>query len=103
MSTSDSLAGLGADLLGGRDLFEVWRFLLGTLCTIYAIVMTARSLWGWIAYLSAPGRTMTLMRNYVVVSLLRLRVRRHAWELTQTAFWLAVLAVLLDLHRNWLG
>lgn len=85
--------------LAHRDVFELYRLLLTTLCTIYALVVTARSLWGWIAYLSAADKMTTVMRRYAVASLLRIRLHRFAWELTQIAFWLAALAVLLDLHR----
>ena len=92
-----------ADIFGGRDPFEVWRFLLGTLCTVYAAVVTGRSLWRWFVYLSAPDRATSFMRQYIVVQLLRLRAQRFAWELGRITFWLAALAVVLDLHRKWVG
>lgn len=89
------------DILGGRDLFELWRLLLGTVCTIYAIVVTARSLWGWVEYLSGSDRTKSMMRKYVIVQLLRLHLRPFAWELAQIGFWALLFLVILYGHRHW--
>ncbi len=88
----------GHGLLGGRDLFELWRLLLCTVCMIYAGVVTLRSLLRWDNYLSGPDRKVSLLRNYVVVQVLRLRFRRFAWEFVQTGLWLLVLVVLLYEH-----
>jgi hypothetical protein len=79
----------------GRDVFEEWRLILGTVCTIYAVVVTTRSIYGWIAYFTQPDRTTNLMRQYVIVQLLRLRIRPFAWELVQIAFWSLASIVLL--------
>lgn len=81
-----------------RDLFESWRLFLGLLCTIYAVVVTVRSAWGWVLYFSGPDKTTALMRNYVVAQLLALRIGKFRSELLQIAFWLAVLLGLLRLH-----
>lgn len=81
-----------------RDLFELWRLLLGTICTIYATVITVRSLWGWVVYLSVPGRSTTVMRNYVIVQLLRLRPGRFADELLYIAGLSILLLLLLRFH-----
>lgn len=81
-----------------RDLFELWRLLLGVLCGTYAAVVTARSLWGWVVYLSVPGRHTTVMRNYVLVSLLRLRPGRFAGELLQISGLCVILLLLLRFH-----
>jgi hypothetical protein len=85
-------------ILGGRDLFEAWRFLLTTTCTIYALVITARSLWGWYTYLAAPGRVRGVMRTYATVQLLRLRFRTFAWEFAQIGLWLVLLLLVLSWH-----
>jgi hypothetical protein len=49
-------------------------------------------------YLSGSGRTVSLIRSYVIVQLLRLRLRRFTWEFLQIGFWLAILLVLLSWH-----
>lgn len=81
------------------DLFELWRLLLATVCAIYAIVVTGRSLYGWFVYLSQPDRTTTLIRQVVIVQLLRLRIRSFVGELLQIAFWGLVAFLLLDWHK----
>ncbi len=81
-----------------RDLFELWRLLLGVLCTVYALVVTGRSLWGWLVYFSHSDRSTILMRNYVLVQLLSLRLGRFTGEFAQIVFWTVVLMVLLKLH-----
>ncbi|MBN2561486.1 MAG: hypothetical protein JXQ75_11210 [Phycisphaerae bacterium] len=91
---------LAVDVLGGRDLFEVWRLVLGTICTIYALVMTARSLWRWCVYLSGADRTVSMMRSYMIVQLLRLRFRRFTREFVQIGLWLLILATVLYWHES---
>ena len=81
------------------DLFELWRLALGLVCTIYALVVTGQNLWEWIVYLSGRDRATVLVRQYVLVQLLRLRVRRFAGELAQIVFWLVALAVILRWHQ----
>lgn len=81
-----------------RDLFELWRLVLGILCTIYATVVTVQSLWHWGVYLSGGDRSTTLMRRYVIIQLLRLKPGRFTWELVQIGFWLVVLMVILRVH-----
>lgn len=84
---------------GSLDLFQIWRIILSTLCGVYATVVTARSMWGWVVYLSGSDRRTSLMRNYVIVQLLRLRPGQFAGEFTQIGAWFAVLVGLLYLHR----
>ncbi len=83
------------------DLFEQWRILLTVVCTVYAVVVTGRSLWSWAVYLSGRDRRTSLLRSYIVVQLLRLRLRRFAGELLQIGFWLAMLLLVLYGHRHW--
>ncbi|RIK61921.1 MAG: hypothetical protein DCC65_18230 [Planctomycetota bacterium] len=84
--------------LVGRDLFELWRLALGLTCTVYATVVTVRSLGGWVAYFSGKDRTTVLLRHYVLAQLVSLRLGRFRDELLRIAFWLAALVVLLRLH-----
>lgn len=99
MQTVGSVVLATADLWGGRDLFEVWRLLLGAACTIYAIVLTSRSLWNWCVYLSGADRTKALMRSYLLVLFLRLQLRPFARELAQIGFWTVILLVVLYGHE----
>ena len=85
-------------ILGGRDLFEFWRLALTTTCCIYAAVMMARSLWRIAAYLSADDRTASVMRSYVVVQVMRLRLRRFTGEFVRIGLCLVILAAVLYAH-----
>jgi hypothetical protein len=82
------------------DLFEVYRYLLFVACTVYAAVVTVRSLWSWVVYFSAEDRVTTAMRQYAIVSLLRLRVARFWTELAAIGVWTVLLVVILHLHRT---
>src|SRR5262245_156273 len=82
----------------GLDLFEFWRFILTVACFIYAAVLTVQSIWNWLVYLSGPQRATTLLRRYVIIQLLRLRLRPFAGELLQIGVWSVVLAQLVRLH-----
>jgi hypothetical protein len=85
--------------LADHDSFEVYRILLGTVCTIYALVVTSRSLWEWIVYLSQPDRQTKLLRQYVIVQFLSLRWKRFAGEFALIAAYLLALAGVLYAHR----
>ena len=57
------------------DFFNFWRYLLGTIATIYATIVTLQSLWGWYVWLTGSDKYMTLVRQYVIVQGLRLRFK----------------------------
>src|SRR4051812_37518559 len=57
------------------DFFDFFRWSLGTVVTIYATVITLQSLWGWYVWLAGGEKYMSLVRRYVLVHGLRLRVR----------------------------
>ena len=60
---------------GDRDLFELYRVVLTTICGVYATVVMTRSLWAWMGFFSGSGRKTGFMRSYLVVHLLRVRSR----------------------------
>jgi hypothetical protein len=57
------------------DFFDLFRWVLGTIVTIYATIITLQSLWGWYVWLSGSDRYMTVLRRYVIVHGLRLRFK----------------------------
>ncbi|HSW46375.1 MAG TPA: hypothetical protein VLM89_12475 [Phycisphaerae bacterium] len=81
------------------DFFETFRWLLAMVCTVYAAVVTWRSLVGWLAYFQSSRETAVLGR-YTLVLLLRMRVRRFAGELLQIVVLTAILILLLYAHRG---
>lgn len=68
------------------DFFNFFRYVLGTVATIYATVLTLQSLWGWYVWLAGGDRYIGLLRRYVVVHGLRLRF---------TSFWGDVIVCIL--------
>ncbi|MBP7935719.1 MAG: hypothetical protein KA354_13815 [Phycisphaerae bacterium] len=81
------------------DLFVWFRWLLATVCTVYAVVVTGRSLWGWLAYFGSSRQTAILGR-YTLVLLLRMRSARFAGELLQIAVLSAMLLALVCMHHG---
>ena len=81
-----------------RDPFEIWRLILSTSCTIYAIVITIRSLMFLAGMIDTGDKHAKLVRNYVVVHLLRLRGGRFKRELSGIGLYSLLLIVLLILH-----
>jgi hypothetical protein len=57
------------------DFFNFWRYLLGTVVTIYATVITLQSLWGWYVWFAGRDKYVSLARRYLIVHGLRLRFR----------------------------
>jgi hypothetical protein len=57
------------------DFFDFFRYLLCTIATIYATVVTLQSLWGWYLTLAGTDKYIALIRRYVVVHGLRLRFK----------------------------
>jgi hypothetical protein len=80
------------------DLFDVWRWLLFLLCTVYTVVVTLRWAAGWLGLLSGRDRGAVLLRHYLIVQMLRLRAGAFGRELVRIGFWTAMLGGLLYLH-----
>ncbi len=55
------------------DLFDYFRWTLGTVVTIYASIVTFQSLYGWYVWLAGTDKHITMLRRYVIVHGLRLR------------------------------
>ena len=49
--------------------------MLAIIATVYATVITLQSLWGWYVWLTGSDRYVSLVRRYLIVHGLRLRVR----------------------------
>ncbi|MFT3789037.1 MAG: hypothetical protein QM770_23160 [Tepidisphaeraceae bacterium] len=61
--------------------FNAFRYLGFVFVTIYFLVTTAQNLWGYYVWLSAKDRYTGMLRNYLIVHGLRLRVRPFMWDL----------------------
>jgi hypothetical protein len=57
------------------DLFNLFRWLFFVFVTVYFLVTTIQFLWSWYVWLWQPDRYMSMLRRYLIVHGLRLRVR----------------------------
>jgi len=87
-------------MLAAFDLFFFFRRFLMIACAVYAIVRLSQSMWRWWRYLFAPRRSAALARHYLLLQVLRIRVRRFATELAQIAALAAVLVLVIWLHHR---
>ena len=80
------------------DLFFFYRRLLMAISGIYALVMVVDRMTSFWRGLRG-SRHLEMARKYVVVQLLRLRVRALWPDLLHLGIWCAVLSGLITLHR----
>jgi hypothetical protein len=57
------------------DFFNFFRYLLGTIVTVYATVLTLQWAWEWAGWLGGRERYVSLLRRYLLVHALRLRFK----------------------------
>src|SRR5260370_2602007 len=60
--------------LNNIDFFDFFRYALGWVVTIYATIITLQSLWGWYVWLAGSDKYISMLRRYVILHSLRLRV-----------------------------
>lgn len=87
-------------MLSDLQIFATYRWLLAIICTIYTLIVTWQTLRSWLIYF-ASGREAHILGRYTVALLLRVRLRRFAWELAQIGGLTTVLILLLYAHE-WL-
>lgn len=80
------------------DLFELWRLLIATICTIYALVISIRSLLYIAGAIDTGDKHAKIVRRYLLLHLLRLRSGRFKRELAGIGTYGVLLVVLLILH-----
>ena len=81
------------------DFFYLFRRLLVVVCTVYAAVRLGQTAIRWHGVLWSGGRKTTVLRHYMMVQLLRVRLRRFTVDLLQIAALAGALAALIYLHR----
>ena len=62
------------------DFFNFFRIGLGWVVTIYATIIMLQSLWSWYVWLAGPDKYISLLRRYVILHSLRLRVRKFGLD-----------------------
>jgi len=83
------------------DLFDVYRWLLLVILSIYSILVIGSSILGAARAVSGVAPHQRLLRTYLTYQLLTIRLRPAAGELRQIAAWLALLLVIWYAHQ-WL-
>jgi hypothetical protein len=81
------------------DFFNFFRWTLGTVVTIYATVVTWQWLYGWWVYFRGKGRYLSLMRRYVLVQGLRLRIKTFGGDVLVCILLTVVWVLLLRAHQ----
>jgi membrane-associated phospholipid phosphatase len=81
------------------DFFDFFRWVLGTVVTIYATVVTVQSLYTWWVYFGGEGRYLSLMRRYIMLQGLRLRIRTFGGDMLICVLLAAVWVLLLRAHQ----
>ena len=82
----------------GRELFDLYRHMLVIVGLSYTVVRTMHAIWNWQSASAAAPRMEALARRYLVMHLLRIRVRRFVFELVQIAGLIVVLVYVIQLH-----
>ena len=80
------------------DFFNFWRYLLATIATIYAVVVTAQSLWGWYVWFSGSEKYISVIRQYVLLQGLRLRFKTFWGDVIICLLLCVVLLLMWPLH-----
>jgi hypothetical protein len=81
------------------DFFDFFRWVLGTVVTIYAAVTTAQSIYGWWVYFGGEGKYMSLIRGYVMLQGLRLRLKSFGGDVLVCILLCIVWILLLRAHQ----
>lgn len=80
------------------DLFNFFRWTLGTVVTVYAALVTAQWAYGWLVYLSGQDRQTALLRRYIILQALRLRVAGFRGDLGVCGLLCVAIALALWAH-----
>lgn len=81
------------------DLFEFWRWMLAVVCTVYAAIVLIRSAWDWCEFLSGRQKAAVVLRRYILLQLLRLRIRTFGVEIAKIIILCALFIQLVQIHR----
>jgi hypothetical protein len=81
------------------DFFDFFRWVLGTVVTIYATVVSAQTVYGWWVYFGGEGRYLSLVRRYIMLQGLRLRIRTFGGDVLVCILLTAVWVLLLRAHQ----
>ncbi len=81
------------------DFFNFFRYVLGTVVTIYATIVTIQSIYTWYIYLNSRERYISMVRRYIIVHGLRLRFKSFWGDVLICILLSVVFILLLEAHR----
>jgi hypothetical protein len=85
------------------DFFTLWRWLLAVVVTVYSLIIITQTLWSYGVWLSSGDRYTAILRRYLVVQSLRLRLRAFAADLAVCGLLCGALLLLGWLHVLGMG
>lgn len=80
------------------DAFPFFRFLLAVFVAAYTLIATGQFVREWHRDSMASAREEALVRRYLVVHVLRIRIKPFARDLLEIAALLAIFAYLVGRH-----
>jgi hypothetical protein len=81
------------------DFFDFFRYALATVVTIYATVVTLQSLWSWYVILTGEGKYYAMIRRYLMLQGLRLRIQTFGADVLICVLLTVVLCILWHAHQ----
>ncbi|NIA07462.1 MAG: hypothetical protein GWP14_07495 [Actinobacteria bacterium] len=82
----------------GVDLFFLWRWMLAVTGAVYTATRAIQSLSRWLGGLDTTDRINRIKQHYIVIHLLRIRLRDFWWELCQIVLLAGVLMLVVRMH-----
>ncbi len=82
----------------GFDVFFLWRWILAVSGAVYTLLRVIQSMSRWLDWLEARDRLSRIRRHYVMLHLLRVRVRDFWWELLQIVGLVVLLVLIVRGH-----
>ena len=82
------------------DFFNFFRYVLGTIVTIYATILTLQSLYGWYVWLAGSDKYMSMLRRYVIVHGLRLRFKTFWGDVIICGLLCVMFLILWHIHTR---
>ena len=84
----------------GFDVFFLWRWILAVSGGVYTLLQLVQSLSRGLDWLEAKDRLSRIRRRYVMLHLLRLRLRDFWWELLQIVLLIVALVLIIRGHYS---
>ncbi len=82
----------------GFDVFFLWRWILAVSGGTYTLLKSMQSLSRWLDWLEPRDRLSRMRRHYVMLHLLRMRLRDFFWELLQIVLLVGLLVLIIRGH-----